>query len=208
MLPRVALVDPLLASGCSAHCHGIQWARCADPVPGTARLLSGNTADRLTHQEGLRRAAAGLRTAYQDGSNVAARTDMALCSLLGGLALANAKLGAVHGFAAVIGGGVAAHTARCAPPLLAAVVEVNVCALRQREQESPVLDRYVDAARILTGRPAATIEDGIEAARDRRSAEHSRSRRPRRPARRCRRDRCQGPHGEQHEVQPDCPHRH
>ena len=113
-------------------------------------------------REGLRRAAAGLRAAYRDGSDVAARTDMALCSLLGGLALANAKLGAVHGFAAVIGGMAdAPHGAVCAA-LLAPVVEANVRALRDREPENPALDRYGDAARMLTGRPDATVEDGID----------------------------------------------
>ena len=55
-------------------------------------------------REGLRRAAAGLRAAYADGTDLEARADMAMCSLLGGIALANAKLGAVHGLAGVIGG--------------------------------------------------------------------------------------------------------
>src|ERR1700683_4099696 len=58
-------------------------------------------------REGLRRAAAGLRAAFADGSDLAARTGMAMCSLLGGMALANAKLGAVHGLAGVIGGAAA-----------------------------------------------------------------------------------------------------
>jgi alcohol dehydrogenase class IV len=162
MLPRVALVDPLLTLGCPSAVTASSGldalTQCLEPlVSSQATPLT----DSLT-REGLRRAAAGLRTAYQDGSNVAARTDMALCSLLGGLALANAKLGAVHGFAAVIGGMAAApHGAVCAA-LLAAVVEVNVRSLREREPENPALDRYVDAARILTRRPDAIIEDGIE----------------------------------------------
>ena len=162
MLPRVALVDPLLTLGCppavTASSGLDALTQCLEPLVSSQATPMTDALAR----EGLRRAAAGLRTAYQDGSDVAARTDMALCSLLGGLALANAKLGAVHGFAAVIGGMAdAPHGAVCAA-LLAAVVEENVRALRQREPESPALDRYVDAARILTGRPAATIEDGIE----------------------------------------------
>ncbi len=54
--------------------------------------------------QGLRRAASGLRRAYADGGDRAARADMAVCSLVSGMALANAKLGAVHGFAGVLGG--------------------------------------------------------------------------------------------------------
>jgi alcohol dehydrogenase class IV len=87
---------------------------------------------------------------------------MALCSLLGGMALANAKLGAVHGFAGVIGGmTAAAHGAVCAA-LLAAAVEVNVRALRAREPVNPALGHYDEAACILTGRPDATVEHGID----------------------------------------------
>ena len=162
MLPRVAVVDPLLTIGCppavTASSGLDALTQCLEPfVSSRATPLTDGLA-----QEGLRRAASGLRPAYQDGADLAARTDMALCSLLGGLALANAKLGAVHGFAAVIGGMAdAAHGAVCAA-LLAAVVDVNVQALREREPTHPALDRYEDAARILTGRPDATIEDGID----------------------------------------------
>ena len=87
----------------------------------------------------------------------------ALCgaSLLGGLSLANAGLGAVHGFAAPVGGKFPApHGAVCAA-LLAPAMEINVEALRQREPESRALGRYDEVARLLTGRPHATAADGI-----------------------------------------------
>ncbi|MBV9384356.1 MAG: iron-containing alcohol dehydrogenase, partial [Streptosporangiaceae bacterium] len=112
-------------------------------------------------REGLLRAASGLRAAYADGSDLAARADMAICSLLGGIALANAKLGAVHGLAGVIGGTAhVPHGMACAA-LLAPVVEANVRALRSGPQGGPALDRYAEAARLLTGKPAASIADGL-----------------------------------------------
>jgi alcohol dehydrogenase class IV len=111
---------------------------------------------------GLRHAAAGLRRAYLDGSDVGARTHMTLCSLFGGMALANAKLGAVHGFAGVIGGMAdIPHGVACAA-LLVPVIEVNVRALRARHPDSPALARYREAALLLTGRADASIDDGIE----------------------------------------------
>jgi alcohol dehydrogenase class IV len=88
---------------------------------------------------------------------------MATCSLLGGMALANAKLGAVHGLAGVIGGTAdVPHGMACAA-LLAPVIEANVRTVRSGGvQETPaVLDRYAEAARLLTGHPAASIEDGL-----------------------------------------------
>jgi alcohol dehydrogenase class IV len=115
-------------------------------------------------REGLRRAGTGLRAAYADGSDLQAREDMATCSLLGGMALANAKLGAVHGLAGVIGGTAdVPHGLACAA-LLAPVIEGNVRALRSGRRaglELDPLDRYAEAARLLTAEPAASVEDGL-----------------------------------------------
>jgi alcohol dehydrogenase class IV len=87
---------------------------------------------------------------------------MALASLFGGLALANAKLGAVHGCASPLGGLFPApHGAICAR-LLPLVMEANVRALQARTTGSPMLDRYAEIARIVTGQSNATIADGVE----------------------------------------------
>jgi len=80
---------------------------------------------------------------------------------LGGLSLANAGLGAAHGFAAPVGGMFdAPHGAVCAA-LLPCVMEVNIRALRARASGGEALRRYETAARILTGRPEASLEDGV-----------------------------------------------
>jgi alcohol dehydrogenase class IV len=82
----------------------------------------------------------------------AAREDMALASLFGGMALANAKLGAVHGFAGVIGGMFPApHGAVCAI-LLAPVMLTNMRALHQREPSSEALQKYDEIGYLLTGK--------------------------------------------------------
>jgi alcohol dehydrogenase class IV len=161
MLPAVALVDPELtysvppdvtaATGLDA------LTQCLEPfVSARANPLT----DALC-REGMQRAARSLRRAFVDGSDATARADMALASLLGGLALANAGLGAVHGFAGPIGGMFPApHGAICArllPPVMAA----NVAALQQRAPGSPALARYEEAARLLTGRPDAAAGDGV-----------------------------------------------
>ena len=96
---------------------------------------------------------------------------MATCALLGGMALANAKLGAVHGLAGVIGGTAdVPHGLACAA-LLAPVIDANVRALRsgragaagldRPEPDRAVLDRYAEAAGLLTGQPGASVEDGV-----------------------------------------------
>lgn len=158
MLPRLALVDPLLTVGCPPAVTAFSGldalTQCLEPfVSRDATPLTDGFA-----REGIHRAASSLRQAYHDGGNLEARTDMALCSLLGGLALANAKLGAVHGLASPIGGLVSApHGAVCAA-LLASAVETNIHALRSRQPAARALLRYEEAARLLTSRADARAE--------------------------------------------------
>ena len=86
---------------------------------------------------------------------------MALASLFGGLALANAGLGAADGFAGPVGGMFPApHGAVCAA-FLPHVMAVNVRALRARQPGSEALRRYDEVARIVTGIDTAGAEKGI-----------------------------------------------
>ncbi len=165
MLPRLALVDPELTYGLPP---GLTASTGLDALTQVLEPFVSNRANPLTDalcREGLRRAAGALRRAYAGAQaqmeDEAARHDMALVSLLGGLALANARLGAVHGFAAPLGGRfVAPHGAVCAR-LLPAVCAVNVRALQARDPESEALARYAEVAQLLTGRPDATAADAV-----------------------------------------------
>ena len=161
LLAAVALVDPLLTLTCppavTASSGLDALTQCLEPYVSPR----ANPASDAVAAEGLRRGARALRRAYEHGEDRAAREEMALCSLFGGIALANAKLGAVHGVAGVVGGMVdAPHGAVCAA-LLAPVVEVNLRALREREPASPGLRRYAEVARLLTGREGAPVEDAV-----------------------------------------------
>src|SRR5438128_9581137 len=110
----------------------------------------------------MERPARSLRRAFQKGSDAEARGDMCVVSLFGGLALANAGLGAVHGFAGPIGGMFPApHGAICAA-LLPHVMRANVNALRQRQSGSETLARYDYLAQLLSGKPEAKTDAGIE----------------------------------------------
>ena len=106
------------------------------------------------------RAARSLPAAYRDGTNLAAREDMAVSALFSGIALANARLGAVHGFAGVLGGTTGLpHGAICAS-LLPFVMEANLRAVEDRADAGTV-ERYAEIARILTGDPRADAWSGV-----------------------------------------------
>ncbi len=162
MLARLALVDPQLTYDLPP---ALTASTGLDALTQVLEPFVSHQANPLTDgfcREGLARAARSLRRAYENGQDTAARDDMALTSLFGGLALANAKLGAVHGFAAPFGGMFSApHGATCAA-LLPHVMAVNVQALRSRQPDNPALARYDEVAQILTGSRQATAADGVE----------------------------------------------
>jgi alcohol dehydrogenase class IV len=161
MLPRLALVDPELTYSLPP---AITASTGLDAFTQVMEPYVSNKANPFTDalcREGMRRAAHSLGRAYKQGDDLAAREDMAIVSLFGGLALANAKLGAVHGFAGPLGGMFPGpHGAICAR-LLPYVMEINVRALQERGPENPALARYDEIAQILTGDLGATADDGV-----------------------------------------------
>lgn len=112
-------------------------------------------------KEGLVRIARSFKRAYDNLDDIKAREDMALASLFGGLALANAKLGAVHGLAGPLGGMYPIpHGVACAA-LLPHVVKANINALTKSNPAHPTLERFKDIAILLTNNFQATPNDLI-----------------------------------------------
>ena len=161
MLPRVALVDPELTHDLPA---GLTASTGLDALTQLIEPYVSSKANPLTDSicvEGIRRAARSLRRVFDNGADKSAREDMALASLFGGLALANAGLGAVHGFASPIGGMFPApHGAVCAA-LLPHVMEANIIALRERAPRSEALRRFNEVARLLVGSERVGAAEGV-----------------------------------------------
>ncbi len=160
LLPRVAIVDPELTWTLPRSVTASTGLDALTQVIEPYVSVRANSMTDLYCVEGLRRAGESLERAWQDGDH-AARAAMSWTSLLGGLALANAGLGAVHGFAAAIGGKWdAPHGAICAA-VLPFAMEMNIEALRSRTPDSQALRRYDEIARLLTRHPHAIAGDGV-----------------------------------------------
>ena len=161
MLPRLAVVDSVLTHSMPPS---VTAGTGLDALTQLLEVYVSSQANPLTDgicREGLSRVGRSLRRAYEDGDDPDAREDMALASLFSGLGLANAKLGAVHGFAGPLGGMYSApHGVICAR-LLPLVMEANVQALRRRKSNSAALAKYDEAARLLTGRNSALAADAV-----------------------------------------------
>ncbi|GAB4473357.1 MAG: iron-containing alcohol dehydrogenase [Anaerolineales bacterium] len=157
--PRVAIVDPELTiqnppqvtaqSGMDALTQLIEPFVSNQP---------NDIVDALC-RDGIRRASRALPKAYRNPIDREARRELAIASLFSGIALANAKLGAVHGFAGVLGGMYGApHGAICAA-LLPAAIEVNLSILIERFPNSQYLKRYRELAQILDLRDEKELVD-------------------------------------------------
>jgi alcohol dehydrogenase class IV len=161
MLPRVAIVDPQLSAGLPP---AITASTGLDALTQLIEPYVCSRANPLTDGfclDGLRSVKRSLARAFANGGDAAARAGMSWASVLGGLALANAGLGVVHGFAAPIGGMFEApHGAVCAA-ILPHGMEANIRALRAHDPESEALARYREIACVLTDDREAIPEDGV-----------------------------------------------
>ena len=161
LLPTIALIDPELTislprqltatTGMDALTQLIEAYTCKNPNPMVDPLCL----------DGIQRISRSLLKACDNGDDIAAREDMSLASLLSGIALANAKLGAVHGLAGPIGGMInASHGSICAS-LLSTVMRVNITALQNRIPNHPVLERFSQVGKLLSRDPKDSAMNAI-----------------------------------------------
>lgn len=145
MMARLAIVDPALTDGCP---RGVTLSSGLDALTQVIEPYLCNRANPAT--DALARAAIPMALAalpaLMQGEDSGARDAMAWVSLSGGLALANAGLGAVHGLAGVIGGVTgAAHGAICGT-LLPFVIAANRAAM----PAGPVAERLAEVDAMLS----------------------------------------------------------
>lgn len=138
----VALVDPALTVPLSPQ----QTAYCG--MDTLAQLIEAYTCSTATPFSdmcalmGLEKARA-LADAVADGENIAARSDMAMASLLSGMAISNAGVTACHGLASGFGGAMGIPHGLACGILLTPVMQLNCEALP---------GRFSRIAEVLTGK--------------------------------------------------------
>jgi alcohol dehydrogenase class IV len=162
MLPRVAVVDPELTLSLPPT---LTATTGLDALTQLIEPFVSPRANPLTDgfcREGLARIRWALPTVLENPRDLAAREAMSLASLLGGFALANAGLGAVHGFAGPLGGMLDAPHGGLCGILLPGVMEANVASLVRNGGPAPAIERFREAARILTGSPEAEPADALD----------------------------------------------
>ncbi len=159
MLARVAIVDPDLTLGMPAAVTASTGLDALTQLIEPFVSIRANPLVDALCREALPMVARALPLAWENGGNAEARAAMSYSSLLSGLALANAGLGVVHGFAAAIGGMFDAPHGNICAAILPHGISANLRALRERAPESAALQRYEEAARLTTGDSRASADE-------------------------------------------------
>jgi alcohol dehydrogenase class IV len=161
LLARVAVIDPELGVAVPAD---VTARSGMDALCQCIESYTSNGANAVTDAmalQGMSLAARALPRAFRDGGDIEARTDMALAAYLSGVTLANAGLGAVHGFAAPLGANFPAPHGTVCAALLPHVIAANIAAMRAGEGRG--LARYAEVGRRLAGDMSLADEAAIEA---------------------------------------------
>jgi len=162
MLPSIALVDPELTYDLPPNVTASTGLDALTQLIEPYVCLRANPMTDVICVEGIRRVGRSFRMTIENGRDQEGRSNMSVASLFGGMALANAGLGAVHGFAGPIGGMYSAPHGEICAALLADVMEINMRALRGCAGRSDASKRYDYVAGLLTGNDQATAGAGIE----------------------------------------------
>ncbi len=159
MFPAFAIVDPVLSLSMPPALTASTGMDALTHLLETFVSNQSNPFIDVFCRDGMCRISTSLVKAFKNGTDIVARENLSMASLLGGMALANVKLGAIHGFASPMGGMYPIPHGEVCASLLPAVFDVNISALKKQGKD---LSRFDEVARIFSGNPNAKAEDGTE----------------------------------------------
>ncbi len=148
-VPDIAIVDPLLAKGCPP---AVTAASGLDAITQLLEAFVSTGASPLTDalaESGLQKAFGSIIRAVDNGNDTGARSGMAYAALLSGIVLASAGLGAVHGYASVLGGYYDIPHGVICGTLLGSVTRANIQKLRRSGSGDEYLEKYSAAGRLM-----------------------------------------------------------
>jgi alcohol dehydrogenase class IV len=157
-VPDIAVVDPELSKGCPAE---VTAASGLDAITQLLEAYVSTNASAMSDalaSSGLKTGFRSLQKAVDNGDDLDARSDMAYSSLLSGIALANAGLGAVHGFATVIGSYYSIPHGIICGTLLGTVTRYNILKLAGSVDSGGYIKKYAWAGKLLCAKERKSDE--------------------------------------------------
>lgn len=162
LVPDIAIVDPVLTLSCPPLLTASSGIDAFTQLLESYLSTKANPITDALACEGLKRISFSLMRAYHDGTDLEARTNMALASYISGITLANAGLGLVHGFASAVGGYFPIpHGVICSSLILPAN-KVTIRKLRSTKVNDGALVKYALTGKMFSESEGKTDEYYID----------------------------------------------
>ena len=157
-VPDVALVDPQLTLTCPPDITAAAGMDCFTQLVEAYLSTKASPFTDALAIKGIEAIKRSLVTAYIDGDNTDARSDMSFAAMTSGICLANAGLGAVHGIAGTIGAMFNVPHGVVCGTLMAGANEVTLRELRLSKESTVALNKYSVLGRLISGQESGTDE--------------------------------------------------
>lgn len=158
-VPDIALVDPELTLQCPPDITAASGMDCFSQLTEAYLSTKANQYTDALSLEGLKAVKSSLLESYQNGNDINARSGMSFAALTSGLCLANAGLGAVHGFASSIGGLYNVPHGLICGTIMAVTNELTLRKLLKTGSDITALKKYATLGELFTGGQNKSDED-------------------------------------------------
>lgn len=165
LVARVALVDPALLATCPPEVVAANGMDAFTQLLESYVSVKANPFTDALALSGMVAVRDGFFAAWQGGGSEEARqgrAGMAYAALVSGITLAQAGLGSVHGLASPLGAFFPIPHGVVCGTLVAAATAMNIQALRERDPDSPTLDKYARVGRLLAHGAQLPREEALE----------------------------------------------
>jgi len=150
LVPDIAVVDPELTYHCPPDITSASGMDCFTQLVEAYLSDKASSFTDALALEGIQSLDNSLLRAWKWGQDIEARAGMSYAALLSGICLANAGLGAVHGFASSLGGMYNVPHGIVCGTLMATANTINVRNLRVTAPNHIALTKYAELGKIIS----------------------------------------------------------
>lgn len=148
-VPEIALIDPELTLSCPPELTASSGMDCFTQLVEAYLSVKATTITDALALDGIKALMGSLEMTWRMGQNLEARSSMAYAAMISGICLANAGLGAVHGFASSVGGLFNIPHGTLCGTLMASANKISVLQLRKTGANPVALKKYAFLGRLL-----------------------------------------------------------